>query len=366
MDFTKKSRECVQQIPPYVPGKPIEEVQRELGITSVIKMASNENPLGPSNEVRQALAQNIDKISYYPDANAFYLKEALAKELDVAAEMIIFGNGSDDVNKVLGETLLNPEDEVIIAQPTFSQYEYIALLMGAKPVFVRSKQLGQDLSAMLKAVTPKTKLVFVCNPNNPTGTIVKKNELKRFLTDLPKEITVVIDEAYGEFVTEPDFLTGIECLKMGFKNVVVYRTFSKIYGLAGLRLGYAIADPSLIEQMNRVREPFNVNLLAQTAGIAALNSKIHLTLSKELVKSGRNYFYEQLDAMGVQYLPTQANFILIHCGKDSRDIYEFLLQNGIIVRATHSFGLPEYIRVTFGTAEQNERFFKVFKQALSC
>jgi len=365
MDFTIKTRECVDQIPPYVPGKPIEEVQRELGITSVIKMASNENPLGPSTEVRQALAQNLDKIGYYPDANVFYLKEALAKELDVDPDMIVFGNGSDDVNKVLGETLLNPEDEVIIAQPTFSQYEYITLLMGAKPVFIRSEHLGHDLSAMLEAVTSKTKLVFICNPNNPTGTIVRKDELTRFLTELPKGITVVIDEAYGEFVTDPDFLSGLECLKMGFTNVVVYRTFSKIYGLAGLRLGYAIANPVLIEQMNRVREPFNVNLLAQTAGIAALNSKMHLTLSKELVKAGRSYFYEQLDAMGVKYLPTQANFILIHCGKDSRSIYEFLLQNGIIVRATHSFGLPEYIRVTFGTAEQNERFFKVFKQALS-
>ncbi len=365
MDFTKKTRECVQQIHPYVPGKPIEEVQRELGITSVIKMASNENPLGPSTEVRQALVHHLDKINYYPDANAFYLKEALAKELDVPAEMIVFGNGSDDVNKVLGETLLNPEDEVIIPQPTFSQYEYITLLMGAKPVFVRGEGLEHDLGAMLKAVTSKTKMVFICNPNNPTGTIVRKDELVRFLTALPKGITVVIDEAYGEFVTDPDFLSGLDCLKQGFTNVVVYRTFSKIYGLAGLRLGYAVADPTLTEQMNRVREPFNVNLLAQIAGIAALNSKMHLNLSKELVKSGRSYFYEQLDAMGVKYLQTQANFILIHCGKDSRDIYEFLLQNGIIVRATHSFGLPEYIRVTFGTAEQNERFFRVFKQTMS-
>lgn len=365
MDYTKIIRQCIDTIPPYVPGKPIEEVQREIGINSVVKMASNENPLGPSNEVRQVLMQTIEKVAYYPDANNFHLKEALSQYLGVPAEMILLGNGLDDVNKILGETILNPNDEVIIPQPTFSQYEIITRLMGAKPVLVSGKSLGNDLSAMKQAITKNTKLIFVCNPNNPTGTIVKSTQLKHFVEKLPKHIAVVIDEAYVDFVTEPNYISALDLIKSGCQNVIAYRTFSKIHGMAGLRLGYAVAQPELIERMNRVRDPFNVNLLAQAAGIAALNSKKHYLLSKELVKTGRDFFYEQLDEMGVSYLPTQANFILIDCGRDSRDIYEYLLRNGIIVRPTHSFGLPNHIRVTFGTVQQNEEFFKVFKQAMA-
>lgn len=365
MDYTKLVRQSIDTIPPYIPGKPIEEVQREIGINSVIKMASNENPLGPSTEVRQVLMQSIEKIAYYPDANSFYLKEALAQHVELPAEMILLGNGLDDVNKILGETLLSPDDEVIIPQPTFSQYEIITRLMGAKPVFVSGKGLGNDLSAMKRAITKNTKLVFVCNPNNPTGTMVTSANLQNFIDHLPKHVVVVVDEAYADFITDPDFVSGIELVKAGYQNIIVYRTFSKIHGLAGLRLGYAMANPELIKEMNRVRDPFNVNLLAQAAGVAALNSKKHYQLSKELVKSGRDFFYEQLDEMGVKYLPTQANFILINCGRDSHGIYEYLLQSGIIVRPTHSFGLPNYIRVTFGTAQQNEEFFKFFKQAMA-
>ena len=364
MNIEKMIRTCIEKIPPYVPGKPIEEVERELGLSGVTKMASNENPLGPSKEVRQAIANALDKISYYPDANNYYLKKALADELEVKEEQIIVGSGLDDVNRILAETVLKPTDEVVIPQPTFSMYETVTLLMGAKPVLVKGSGLGNDLSAMAAAVTKRTKLIFICNPNNPTGTIVKRDELREFLGGLPRNILVVIDEAYSDFADDPEFPNGIDLLKAGYDNIIVYRTFSKIHGMAGLRLGFAVASPELIQNMLKVKDPFNVNLLAQAAGLAALKSKKHILLSKELVQMGRRFFYKELDELGIEYLPTQANFILINWGRDSREIYEFLLQNGIIVRPTHSFGLPNYFRVTFGTAEQNERFFRVLREGV--
>jgi histidinol-phosphate aminotransferase len=358
-------RDCIKDIEPYVPGKPIEEVQRELGIDDVIKLASNENPLGPSQAVQEAVGRVLNRMSFYPDANAYYLREALANHLGMPMESIMVGNGSDDVNKVLGETILNLGDEVIIPQPTFSQYEYITLLMNASPVLIKGKQgLGNDLEAMRAALTPRTKLIYVCNPNNPTGTIVKKAELNSFLESLPREAMVVIDEAYNEFVDDPDYPDGLEFIKAGFSNVVVYRTFSKIHGIAGIRLGYCIGDPELINEMMRVKEPFNVSLLAQTAGVAALGSQEHVRQSQRLVWTEKRKFYRELDRLGVKYLPTQANFILINCGLDSGEIYRYLMSQGVIVRATHSFGLPDWIRVSFGTAEQNNRFLKLFGAAL--
>lgn len=364
MNIERMIRTCIEKIPPYIPGKPIEEVERELGLSGVTKMASNENPLGPSKEVRQAITNVLDKVSYYPDANNYYLKKALADELEVKEEQIIVGSGLDDVNRILAETILKSTDEVVIPQPTFSMYETVTLLMGAKPVLVKGRDLGNDLSALAAAVTKKTKLIFICNPNNPTGTIVKKDELREFLRGLPRNILVVIDEAYSDFADDPEFPNGIDLLKEDFDNIIIYRTFSKIHGLAGLRLGFAVAVPELIRNMLKVKDPFNVNLLAQAAGLAALKSKKHVLLSKELVQMGRRLFYKELDELGIDYLPTQANFILINWGRDSREIYEFLLQNGIIVRPTHSFGLPNYFRVTFGTAEQNDRFFRILREGV--
>lgn len=364
MNFEQMVRTCIEKIPPYIPGKPIEEVERELGLSGVTKMASNENPLGPSKEVRQAVINALDKVSYYPDANNYYLIKALAEEHKVQEDQIIVGSGLDDVNRILAETVLKPSDEVIIPQPTFSMYETVTLLMGAKPVLVKGNGLGNDLSALAAAVTKKTKLIFICNPNNPTGTIVKTDELREFLQGLPENVLVVLDEAYSDFSDDPGFPNGIGFLKDGFENLIIYRTFSKIHGMAGLRLGFAVAHPVLIRNMLKVKDPFNVNLLAQVAGLAALKSKKHVLLSKELVRMGRSLFYKELDELGIDYLPTQANFILINWGRDSREIYEFLLQNGIIVRPTHSFGLPDYFRVTFGTAEQNDRFFRILREGV--
>jgi histidinol-phosphate aminotransferase len=358
-------RDCVKNIKPYVPGKPIEEVERELGIKDAVKMASNENPLGASEAVRRAVTAAIGRVALYPDANAFYLREALAADLGVAMEQILIGNGSDDVNKIVGETLLNPGDEVVIPSPTFSVYEYITRLMNATPVIVPARSgLGNDLEAMRSAVTARTKLIFVCNPNNPTGTIVKKAELKAFLDSLPPAVMVVIDQAYGDFADDPDYPDGLDFIRSGSQNVIVYRTFSKIHGMAGLRLGYCVANPVFIAEMMKVKDPFNANLLAQAAGIAALGSKEHVRASQELVWTEKRRYYRELEQLNVDYLPTQANFILINCGQDSQAIYEYLMRQGIIVRATHSFGLPDWIRVSFGTPGQNARFLELFGRAL--
>jgi histidinol-phosphate aminotransferase len=361
----KYIRNCVKEIAPYVPGKPIEEVERELGIKGAIKMASNENPLGTAAAVKQAITDAIGKVALYPDANAFYLREALAAELGVPMGQILIGNGSDDVNKILGETILEVGDEVVIPQPTFSVYEYITRLMNAVPVMITSRSgLGNDLEAMRVAVTAKTKLVFICNPNNPTGTIVKKAVLKEFLDSLPATVMVVIDQAYGDFADDSDYPDGLELVKAGYRNVIIYRTFSKIHGLAGLRLGYCLANPLLVAEMMKVKDPFNANLLAQAAGVAALAAKEHVRASRQLVWSEKRRFYREFDRLGVGYLPTEANFILIDCGRDSTALYEYLLKNGIIVRKTHSFGLPNYLRVTFGTPEQNDRFLELFAAGL--
>jgi histidinol-phosphate aminotransferase len=362
----KYIRNCVKEIAPYVPGKPIEEVERELGIKGAVKMASNENPLGTAAAVQQAIAAAIGQVALYPDANAFYLRKALATELGLPMEQILIGNGSDDVNKIVGETLLNAGDEVVIPHPTFSVYEYIAKLMNAVPILVAAHSgLGNDLEAMRRAITAKTKLVFVCNPNNPTGTIVKKAELKAFLDSIPPTVMVVIDQAYGDFADDPDYPDGQEFVKAGYQNVIIYRTFSKIHGLAGLRLGYCVTNPELIAEMMKVKDPFNANLVAQTAGIAALSSKEHVRASQELVWTEKPRFYRELERLGVEYLPTQANFILINIGRDSKPLYEYLMQNGIIVRAAHSFGLPNHLRVTFGTPGQNTRFFEVFRAGMA-
>lgn len=371
MNIKKLVRSSIEKLPTYVPGKPIEEVERELGISGVVKMASNENPLGPSNEVRQAIIQSIERMALYPDANAFYIKEALAGELGVDTTNLLIGNGLDDVNRIFAETFFKPTDEVVIPQPTFSMYESVTLLMGAKPILVTGNQgLGNDLTALREAITSRTKAIFICNPNNPTGTIIPESELVKFLKEIPPGILVILDEAYFDFADDPDFPNSIKLFKEGYHNLIIFRTFSKIHAMAGIRLGFAIAVPQIIQAMLKVKDPFNVNSMALAAGLAALSSKKHISLSKELVQMGRRQFYEELDELQVEYIPTQANFILIHCQQDSTDFYKYLLQNGIIVRPTHSFGLPEYIRVTFGTAEQNNRFLKVlrdwFKKVKSC
>jgi histidinol-phosphate aminotransferase len=366
MDMSDFIRPAVESIPDYVPGKPIEEVERELGIKGAVKMASNENPLGPSREVVAAVAEAAAKAALYPDANAFYLKRALSDLLGVGPERILPGNGLDDVLRILAETVLRAGDEVVVPDPTFSVYASVSQLVEAKPVRVRARAgLGNDLGAMRDAVTARTRAVFVCNPNNPTGTLVRRAELVSFLDSLPKGVLVVLDEAYADFADAPEFPSGLELVKEGGRPLVLLKTFSKLHGMAALRLGYAVADASLVAAMNKVRDPFNASGLAQAAGVAALGAREHIERSLELVRSGKRRFYAELGELGIECLPTQANFILIDLGRDSRPMYDFMLRRGLIVRPTHSFGLPTCIRVTFGLPEQNERFFALLREALA-
>ncbi len=365
MDIQDLIRPAVLRLPTYVPGKPIEELERELGIVGAIKMASNENPLGPSDEVRRAIALAMGKSAIYPDANAFYLKEALAASLQVEASNILVGNGLDDVLRIIAETFFSPGDEVVLPRPSFSVYESVSLLADARPVPVRGEAgLGNDLVAMRAAVTERTKAVFICNPNNPTGTFVRGPELAEFLAGLPPSVLVVMDEAYADFADDPGFAQVLPLIREGDRRLILLRTFSKIHGMAGLRLGFAVARREIIAAMLKVKDPFNVNSLALEAGIAALGSAAHVERSRELVRQGRLRFYAELDALDVEYLPTQANFILIDLERDSRPLYDYLLRRGLIVRPTHSFGLPTCLRVTFGTSAQNDRFFELFREGL--
>jgi histidinol-phosphate aminotransferase len=365
VDISDFIRPAVLGLPTYVPGKPIEEVERELGIAGAIKMASNENPLGPSPEVVAAVSAAAAKAALYPDANAFYLRSAISSHLGVGIERVLTGNGLDDVLRILAETVMRPGDEVVVPDPAFSVYAAVSQLVEARPVRVRARSgLGNDLGAMRDAVTERTRAVFVCNPNNPTGTFVRRAELRAFLDSLPPGVLVVLDEAYADFADDPDFPSGLELAKEGGRPLVLLKTFSKIHGMAALRLGYAVADEALVSAMNKVRDPFNASGPAQAAGVAALGARDHVERSKELVRAGRRRFYAELGRLGIDYLPTQANFILIDLKRDSRPMYDFMLRRGLIVRPAHSFGLPACLRVTFGLPEQNDRFFALLEEGL--
>ncbi|NLX90453.1 MAG: histidinol-phosphate transaminase [Firmicutes bacterium] len=356
-------RSCLQKITPYEPGKPVEELERELGLKNVIKMASNENPLGPSPMALEAVQRFLSGINFYPDGNAYLLKKDLAAYLGLQEENIIFGNGADELITLVGAAYLNPGDEIIMAHPSFSCYEFSALLMDAVPRHIPTKNFSFDLEAMAAAVTDRTKVIFICNPNNPTGTIVTHSQLESFLNSLPPEILVVIDEAYNEYVTDPDYPSSLALLDEG-RNVLILRTFSKIYGLAGLRIGYGLAPREIIEDLNTVREPFNVNAVAQVAARAALKDKQHLLAGRELNRRAKEYFYREFERLDLNYVPTQSNFIFVDVKVNSRELYQSLLRKGIIVRPGDIFGYPQFLRISFGTEEQNRRFFQALEESL--
>ncbi|WP_217267268.1 histidinol-phosphate transaminase [Thermanaeromonas sp. C210] len=358
-------REAILDIKPYVPGKPIEEVQRELGIKDVIKLASNENPLGPSPDAVMALREAAEKIYLYPDGSCYYLKQALAAKLEVSEEQLIIGNGTDEILKMLGEAFVDPGDEVIVGDPTFSEYEFAAQVMGGRAVKVPCRDFRLDLEAMAGAVGPRTRLVFLCNPNNPTGTIVSQEEVDVFLNRVPSHVLVVLDEAYYEYVTSPAYPDSLAYVRDGRPNVIVLRTFSKIYGLAGLRVGYGIAHPEVIKALNRVREPFNVNSLAQVAARAALQDEYHVGKSREVNNEGKEFLYEQFRALGLKYVPTESNFIFVDIGRDSREVFKKMLAKGVIVRTGDIFGYPTFLRITIGTRRQNQRLIDALREVLS-
>jgi histidinol-phosphate aminotransferase len=346
-----KPPEYVSAVKPYVPGKPVEELERELGIRGSIKLASNENPLGPSPLAVEAIQDVASGLNRYPDGGGYYLKNALSERLSVNPDNIILGNGSNELIDIVVRTYMRPDDEAVIAQPSFVVFAMSVQAMGCRPVQVPLKDYTHDLSAMLKAVSGETRIVFIANPNNPTGTINRKDELDAFMERLPDGVLTVMDEAYYEYVLDPAYADSMKWFRKK-KDVLILRTFSKIFGLAGLRVGYGIGRSDIITEMNKLRPPFNTSTMAQMAALAALRDKDHLKKSFEMNEEGKRYLYGEMDKLNVKYVPSQANFIYIPV-EDSAGLYQKLLRSGVIVRP-----MGPAIRVTVGLPEENRRFIE--------
>jgi len=356
-------KKTILKVRPYVPGKPIEEVKRELGLKSVIKLASNENPYSPSPKVRKAITRAIGELNRYPDGDCYYLREILAKQLSVSRSQLIFGNGSDELIVLAIRAFVDCGDEVVIAKPSFLIYDIAARIAGANIKAIPLKDFRYDLAAMKKQVTKKTKVIFLGNPDNPSGMYFTEKEVRNFLKGLRRDILVFIDEAYFEYVSAKDYGQSIELIKT-YKNVFVTRTFSKMYGLAGLRIGYGVANAELIDLLNRIREPFNVNSLAQTAAIAVLKDRTYYRGLARKIEAQRKYLYKSLEGMNLDYVESFTNFILIKVKSKASSIAKKLMKKGIIVRDMSFWGLSKYIRVTIGTGVENKRFIKTLKEIL--
>ncbi len=358
MDLTQLVPEWIRTLTPYEPGKPVEELEREYGIPGAIKLASNENPLGPSPKALQALREALPYIHRYPDGDAYYLKQRLAKKLGVDRDRLIVGNGSNELIEMIVRTFVRPGEEVVVAQHAFAIYRLVVQAAGGRVLAVPHKGFAFDLEAMAAALTPQTRIVFLDNPNNPTGTIYFRKEWEAFLAKVSSQVVVVVDEAYAEFVNDLRYPNSLEYHREG-RLLITLRTFSKIYGLAGLRIGYGVSAPEVIDVLNRVRQPFNVNSLAQVAALAALDDEEHVRRVRETVWEGRAYLQRELDRLGLEYAPSWANFLLVKIGAGG---YERLLRKGVIVRPMEGYGFPGYARVTIGTAEENKRFIGALEE----
>jgi histidinol-phosphate aminotransferase len=346
----------------YEPGKPIEETARELDVDpdAIIKLASNENPLGPSPKAIEAMRAALHNAQLYPDGGGFNLRESVAAKIGFAPENIIFGNGSNEVIEFLGHAFLHRGDDVTTSEHAFIAYKLIATLFGARTIEVPSPDYQQDLDAMLDAITPKTRLIFIPNPNNPTGTLISQGKIDKFMSRLPENIIVVFDEAYFEFLDNaPDTL---QYVREG-RNIVVLRTFSKIHGLAGLRIGYGVARTDLINVLQKTRQPFNVNAIAHAGALAALADDPHQRETKQVVDAGRAYLQEQFAAMKVHFVPGVANFVMVDVG-DGIAVFEKLLRAKVIVRPLKGYKLPEWVRISVGTVEQNRKCIAALKEIL--
>ncbi len=355
------AKKSIHTIKPYVGGKPIEEVKREFRLKSVVKLASNENPYGPSPKVVQAIANAARELNRYPDGDCFYLREALAKKLKVNPKQFIFGNGSDEIIVFAARAFLKPGDEVVIAKPSFLIYKLASKIEGAKIKEVPlNKDFRYNLAAMKKAVTRKTKIVFLGNPDNPAGWYFTAHEIRAFLKGLPQNTLVFIDEAYYEYVAQKDYADSLKILRSN-KNVIVTRTFSKMYGLAGLRVGYGIAHPEVVDYLDRVREPFNVNTLAQVGAVAVLKDKAYYKALARKIERQRQYLYKNLRALNLSFVESCTNFILIKVGTRASSIVRALLKKGVIVRDMSAWGMKDYLRVSIGKATENKKFIKALK-----
>lgn len=361
---------CVATLAPYVPGKPIEELEREYGISGSIKLASNENPLGPGPRARAAIANASRQIGLYPDGGGFALKRALARKHECSMDCITLGNGSNDVLVMIAEAFLTPQTEAVYSQYAFAVYPIAVQATGTTARVAQANPadhampLGHDLDAMARLISERTRAVFIANPNNPTGTWLDAASLQRFVAAVPQQTIVVIDEAYFEYVDTPGFPDATRWLAE-HPNLIVTRTFSKAYGLAGLRVGYALSDPAVANLLNRVRQAFNVNTIALAAALAALEDREHLERSIATNRAGMAQLEAGLDALGVRRLPSLGNFILFDCGRPAGPVYEAMLKRGVIVRPVANYQLPNHIRVTVGTRDQNERMLAALKEAVS-
>jgi len=362
MKFEKLVSQNVRDLIPYEPGKPVEDLQREYGLRKAVKLASNENPLGPSPLAVKAIRKKSSDVQWYPDGDCHYLKKSISEWLMVKKEQIIVGNGSNEIIELIIRTFLQPGEKVVVSEYAFIVYELITRAAMGKVISVPSKQRGHDLAAMAKLVDKKTKIIFIANPNNPTGTYAKKEEVGKLLKSVPENVLVVMDEAYFEYVEEGDYPDSLQFISR-YPNLIVLRTFSKIFGLSGLRVGYGIACKEIVEIINRIRQPFNVNSIGQVAAVAAIQDEQHIRKSIELNRDGKEFLYQRFSRLGLEVIPSAGNFLLIRVGK-GREIFKKLLQKGVIVRPLDPYGLPKYIRATVSTMGENRKFLRSLEQVL--
>ena len=354
--------EYIRTLIPYAPGKPIEEVEREIGIFNSIKLASNENPLGPSPLALDAMREKLAQLHLYPDGDCFYLKRGLTAKLNVTPEQLIFGNGSNEIIELAIRTFMRPGDEAVMARQAFVVYKLIVQAMGGISQEVPLRNFTHDLEAIGAAISARTRIVFLANPNNPTGTIFRKAAWENFLKQIRSDVLIIVDEAYFEYVEAADYPNSLDYHQQG-KALLTLRTFSKLYGLAGLRIGYGIADKEIISLMHRVRQPFNVNAPSQWGALAALDDREHVRRSLENNRQGLKYLTAEFARLGIEYVPSHANFILLQVRK-GEDVFNRLLAQGIIVRPMAGYQFPEYLRVTIGTMDENRKFIDGLRKAV--
>jgi histidinol-phosphate aminotransferase len=362
MNVVEKVPEHIRTLVPYSPGKPIEEVEREYGIAHSVKLASNENPLGPSPKAIDAIREKLAQLHLYPDGDCFYLKHALAGKLGIAAEQLIFGNGSNEIIELAARAFMRAGDEAVMARQAFVVYKLIVQAVGGVAREVPLRDFTHDLEAMGKAISAKTRLIFLANPNNPTGTIYRRRDWERFLERVPSDVLIIADEAYFEYVTASDYPDSLRYHGHG-RALLSLRTFSKLYGLAGLRIGYGIGPEEIIAVMQRVRQPFNVNVAAQWGALAALDDRDHVQRSLAVNRQGMDYLTTELARLGIEQVPSHANFILVRVG-NGEVVFKRLLARGIIVRPMAAYDFPEYVRVTVGTMEENRKFVEGLEKTI--
>lgn len=363
-DFSRLVLPSLHQLLPYEPGKPIDELKRELGVEDVIKLASNENPLGPSEQVRQAIQAATEELSRYPDGAGYRLKHKLAEHLQVKATTITLGNGSNDVLELLARAVLGPGTNAVVSEHAFVVYPLAVMAQAAELRTVPARDWGHDLDAMAERVDEHTRLVFIANPNNPTGTWLTLNQINAFMTRMPDHVVVMLDEAYAEYVNKPGYGSGLELLSR-YPNLVVARTFSKAYGLAALRVGYAVSHPDLADFLNRLRQPFNVNSLALAAAEAALDDVDYLHDSVALNQAGMAQFEAGFAHLGLDYIPSAGNFIAVAVPGRATELYNQLLAQGVIVRPVAGYGMPDHLRISIGLADENRRFLETLERLLA-